>query len=184
MTLALAYLIVSVYWLKNLFKTSTTIPWMHEGSLWLLMALDWNCELCVTWWFLSVSEISVPVQSEFKFGGGSKEKAAKKKSGTTQIHLSINKRLMLIFGWRSTSTPYLAKMSRRKSASVLDMPVTPLLEPQPGQENPFSEEGEADTTRRENNVQEDPPATPRNFDNNLHLTDRRKKSFACAGNHK
>ena len=61
-------------------------------------------------------------------------------------------------------------MSRRRSASVLDIPGTPLLDPSPGNENPFSIEDEED----------EPPTTP------SHLQEgaggqRKKKGFTCAG---
>ena len=75
-------------------------------------------------------------------------------------------------------------MSRRNSASVLEMPGTPLLDSGPGQETPFATEGEADTTRsggEDGEVQEEPPPSPGNFDNNLDLAVRRKKRFACTG---
>ena len=75
-------------------------------------------------------------------------------------------------------------MSRRNSASVLEMPGTPLLDSASGQGNPFTEE--ADTTRsgedEEVQDQEEPPATPTNMNSNhLDLVVRRKKRFACAG---
>ena len=62
------------------------------------------------------------------------------------------------------------RRSSRRSTSVLDIPVTPLLEPSPGHENPFNEEDEA---------AEGPPHTP-----SLPQEPegrRKKKGFACAG---
>ena len=73
-------------------------------------------------------------------------------------------------------------MSRRNSASVLEMPGTPLLDPANGHENPFTEE--ADTTRsgEDEEVQDQPAASPTTLDSNhLDLAVRRKKKFACAG---
>jgi len=61
-------------------------------------------------------------------------------------------------------------MSRRRSASVLDIPGTPLLEPAPGHESPFGQEDEGT---------EEPPPTPG------HLQEiqgrKKKKGVACAG---
>ena len=61
-------------------------------------------------------------------------------------------------------------MARRRSASVLDIPGTPLLEPAPGHESPFGQENEGT---------EEPPPTPD------HLQEmqgrKKKKGVACAG---
>ena len=59
-------------------------------------------------------------------------------------------------------------MSRKRSTSVLDIPATPLLDPPPGHESPFSQEEEED-------VQQSP--SPFQDDSNR----RKKKGFACAG---
>ena len=74
-------------------------------------------------------------------------------------------------------------MSRQKPDSVLDMPVTPLLEPEPSQGNPFSGADvsgiQADSSRL---GEEDPQSSPSNMDTNpLDLAVRRKKKFACSG---
>ena len=77
-------------------------------------------------------------------------------------------------------------MSRQKPDSILEMPVTPLLEPGPSQGNPFSGEGDvstlqADSSRLGEEV-DDPQTSPSNLDTNqLDLAVRRKKRFACSG---
>ena len=64
-------------------------------------------------------------------------------------------------------------MSRRKSRSVLDMPVTPLLSSAP--DNPFDED-----LAEGNEAAGDSPQTPNNTDD-FEAEGRRKKRFACAG---
>ena len=64
-------------------------------------------------------------------------------------------------------------MSRRKSRSVLDMPVTPLLSSAP--DNPFDED-----LAEGNEAAGDSPQTPNNTDD-FEPEGRRKKRFACAG---
>jgi len=60
-------------------------------------------------------------------------------------------------------------MSRRRSTSVLDIPATPLLDPPPGHESPFSpEEEELDEPQTPSPIQEE-------------SNRRKKKGFACAG---
>lgn len=61
-------------------------------------------------------------------------------------------------------------MSRRKrSASVLDIPGTPLLDPAPGHQSPFNQEEE----------DEEPPTTPSHLQ--ADEGKRKKKGVACAG---
>ena len=77
-------------------------------------------------------------------------------------------------------------MSRQKPDSILEMPVNPLLEAEPGQGNPFSAEEDvsglqADSSRPGEEVV-DPQTSPSNLDTNqLDLAVRRKKRFACSG---
>jgi len=59
-------------------------------------------------------------------------------------------------------------MSRKRSTSVLDIPATPLLDPPPGHESPFSQEEEEDVPQTPSPLQED-------------SNRRKKKGFACAG---
>ena len=59
-------------------------------------------------------------------------------------------------------------MSRKRSTSVLDIPATPLLDPPPGHESPFSQE-------EEDEVQQTPSLFQADFNR------RKKKGFACAG---
>ena len=72
--------------------------------------------------------------------------------------------------------------SRKKSKSVLEMPVTPLLTAPP--DNPFEEDAASaagDVTVREDNQEEGPPATPIYLGPAEEEDGRRKKRFACAG---
>ena len=74
-------------------------------------------------------------------------------------------------------------MSRQKPDSILDMPATPLLEPEPGQGNPFGANDvsalQADSSRL---GEEEPRSSPSNLEtNHLDLAVRRKKRFACSG---
>ena len=77
-------------------------------------------------------------------------------------------------------------MSRQKPDSILEMPVTPLLEAEPGQGNPFSGEDDvpglkADSSRPGEEVV-DPQTSPSNLDTNqLDLAVRREKRFTCSG---
>ena len=79
-------------------------------------------------------------------------------------------------------------MSRQKPDSILEMPVTPLLEAGPSQGNPFNGDGE-DLSGIQGNFsqlgeeqEEETPTSPSNLDtNHVDLAARRKKRFACSG---
>ena len=79
-------------------------------------------------------------------------------------------------------------MSRQRPDSILDMPVTPLLEEGPSPGNPFSGDGDdvsgiqADSSRLGEEEEEEEVTSPNNLDtNHVDLAVRRKKRFACSG---
>ena len=76
-------------------------------------------------------------------------------------------------------SPPAPEMSRRKSNSVLEMPVTPLLTASP--DNPFDEDP-PDNDDAETEETPQTPATPSNITTDAFEAEgRRKKRFACAG---
>ena len=85
---------------------------------------------------------------------------------------------ILKFTKRYNVSPPAPEMSRRKSRSVLEMPVTPLLSTAP--DNPFDEDP-VDNDDAETEDSPQTPTTPNITTDAFEAEGRRKKRFACAG---